>query len=158
MLTPRFRHYWLLLHHNPPRNIMSYLFSLIVALFKGWLGFKQDSATAQGKAEQAATDLQASLDTANAEAKAAADAPTDKASLISALKDHSVAILFLISLTSCASGVSNTCPQIRNWTPQQEDEIAANLSTLPPDSPLIAPLIEWERLRSIAKACQNEGG
>lgn len=69
---------------------MSKLFSLIVALFKGWLGFKQDSAIAQGKAEQKVTDLENNVVSLNAEAKAAADSPTSMEQLIKEQQDGTV--------------------------------------------------------------------
>ena len=134
---------------------MSYLLSLIVALFKGWLGFKQDSATAQGKAEQAATDMQAALNVSQAEAQAAANAPTDKVSLIDALKTGKIAILFCLLFTSCAPNVSSSCPTMRQFTPAQEDSIAASFATLPSDSPLIAAGIDWVSIRQQVKACQQ---
>lgn len=110
---------------------------------------------------QRADDLGQSLRVAGAEAQAAAGAPTDKASLIDTLKRHQICLVagFCLSLVSCAQNVGSSCPVPRQWTDRQQDEIAANLSTLPPDSPIIAVGVEWERLRQESKAClKNEVG
>ena len=108
-------------------------------------------------AAQKATALSASLTIANAELKAATDAPTDKQSLINTLKSGKICVLgaLFLSLTSCASPVALACPQPRQWSPAQQDEIAANLAVLPPDSPLIAMGIEWATLRAKSKACNG---
>ena len=134
---------------------MTLLFGLIVDLFKGWLGFKQDSAISEGKSEQRSVDLQASLDTAKVEAQAAVNAPMTKDALIQALKDHSASIILLLFLTSCVSSVSNSCPSLRPWTNAQEDTLAANLATLPPNSPLIAMGTDWALMRAQIKACNG---
>lgn len=134
---------------------MRYLLSLIVALFKGWLGFKQDSATAQGRAEQKATDLQASLNTANAEAQAAVNAPKGDA-LIEALKDGKVSILFIcLFLASCATSPSNICPTKTPFTQNQEAEMGANLSVLPLGSPLRLMADDWSSLRLQSDCCRH---
>lgn len=40
---------------------MSFLLGLITSLFKGWLGFKQNSAISQGEAEQKLDDANATI-------------------------------------------------------------------------------------------------
>ena len=106
-----------------------------------------------GQAEQKVNDLNDTVTALNAEAKAAAEAPTDKQSLIDTLKAGKICVLgaLFLSLASCASPVAGACPQPRQWSPSQQDEIAANLATLPQDSPLIGALVEWERLDSNQK-------
>lgn len=136
---------------------MSFLLSLITGLFKGWLGIKAQTAENLGKAEQEATDLQASLDTANAEAKAAANAPKGDA-LIEALKDGKVSIILLalLILSSCAIPVSsNVCPTKTPFTAAEEDEMAANLSVLPLGSPLRLMSDDWSSLRFQADCCRH---
>lgn len=111
---------------------------------------------AKTAADQRADDLQAAVDELKAEDKALSDAPKDKQSLIDALKDHNIAILLaFISLTSCTNNISNSCPSFRPWTNAQEDTLAANLATLPPDSPLIAMGLDWSSMRQQIKACNG---
>jgi len=109
-------------------------------------------------AEQKVNDLNDTVTALVAEAKAAAEAPADKQSLIDTLKAGKIAVLvgLALSLASCTSPVAVACPQPRQWSPSQQDEIAANLATLPQDSPLIGALVEGERLRLESKACLEE--
>lgn len=138
---------------------MQFLLSLLPDFLKVYLGFKANEAESLGKAEEKSADLQQDLDASKAEAQAAANAPVDRDSLITDLRDGKVTILLVVAglLTSCAQNVSYSCPALRQWTLAQEDEIAANLSTLPSNSPLIEVGVEWARLRAESKACQNGG-
>lgn len=136
--------------------VLSALKAVLQAVFGSLLNRFFPPKTA---ADQKANDLQADVTELKAEAQAAAEAPTDKDALISALKDGKVALFLFaaLSLSSCESNIANGCPSLRQWTPAQEDEIAANLSTLPPNSSLIAMGIEWANLRAQIKACNNGG-
>lgn len=105
--------------------------------------------------DQKAEDLAGAVRVQEAEAQAAASAPTDRDSLLNALRNHDVAIVaaLCLSLASCSQTIAVGCPVPRVWTPVQEDDLEANLATLPPESPLIALGVEWARLRAESKAC-----
>ena len=62
--------------------------------------------------------------------------------------------VLLLLLSGCATS-SGVCPQIRTYTCQEELNQAATESTLPPDSPLVQPLLEWSDLRGQLKACNH---
>lgn len=141
--------------------MLDFLLGLLPDFLKVYLGVKANEAESLGKAEQKVITLTEDVITLKAEAQADADAPTDKNSLIEALKNGKLALLLYMSVTllcSCADNIVTVCPVTRQWTQKQQDEMAATLSTLPPDSPLIAMGIEWSRLRAEAKACSNTGG
>lgn len=139
---------------------MNWIYVGIKAAFAGLFGSLWSRLfPVRTAADQRAVDLDKSLTIADAEAGAAAQAPTDKNSLIESLKDGRIALLLYMSLvlSSCAQTVATACPVPRQWTDKQQDEIAANLSTMPPDSPLIAVGIEWARLRAESNACLKNG-
>lgn len=108
-----------------------------------------------GEAIQRARDSEESLKAQRDIDVAGNDAPKDKKELIERLKSGSIAVLFCLILaqTSCAQNSALACPIPSNWTLAQQDEIAANFSSLPENSPLILVGLEWSRLRAESKAC-----
>ena len=141
--------------------MFKFLLSLLPDFVKVYFGIKVDTAERLGKAEQESTDLQQDLKVSQAEAKASADSPKDKAGLIQALKDHDFSILILASLllTSCGDKpVTSICPRIAYWPPGQQDELEATMATLPPDALLVRVGVELKNLRDQSRACQKAGG
>ena len=63
-------------------------------------------------------------------------------------------LFFCLLLVGCASQTS-VCPAIRNYSRTEQLNQAATEATLPPDSPLIQPLLEWAKLRAQLKACNE---
>lgn len=64
------------------------------------------------------------------------------------------AIFALLLLTGCASNAC-VCPTIRDYSRIEQLNQAATEATLPPDSPLIQPLLEWASLRAQLKVCNQ---
>ena len=69
---------------------MAWLSSLLSSLFKGWLAFRASRDEALGKAESEKTQKDADISTLQAEAKAAANAPTSMERLIEEQKKGDV--------------------------------------------------------------------
>lgn len=64
------------------------------------------------------------------------------------------AALALLLLTGCASSGNCGCPQLRDYSRIEQLNQADTEAALPPDSPLVQPLLEWAKLRSELKGCQ----
>lgn len=64
------------------------------------------------------------------------------------------ALVVLLLLTGCASN-SGVCPQIRTYSQTEQLNQAATEATLPADSPLVQPLLEWAKLRQELRACNT---
>lgn len=67
------------------------------------------------------------------------------------------ALFFVLVFAGCATNTS-ICPKIRNYTQQEQLNQAAAEDFLPPNSPLVQPLLEWASLRAQLKACNSKSG
>ena len=65
------------------------------------------------------------------------------------------AVFALLFLTGCASSGACVCPQIQQYSRVEQLNQAATEATLPSDSPLVQPLLEWAKLRQELKACNG---
>ncbi len=67
-----------------------------------------------------------------------------------------VSLFLCFILAACASDpqVIYVCPKLKTYTPQEQLNQAAAEDFLPPNSPLVDPLLEWASLRNQLKVCQ----
>jgi hypothetical protein len=65
-----------------------------------------------------------------------------------------VPLFFCLVLANCATN-TNVCPQIRNYSLIEQQKQADAEMLLSRDSPLIDPLLEWEKLRAQLKICNG---
>ena len=161
-------------------DILAALGTFFGNLFKSF--FCKSDQERLGAAEEQATVARATVQSLEAQAQAAANAPKDKESLIRLLLKGKAALFYLslAFLPSCAENAPRPCLALRDWTPeeqrQQADEIAAkhlecvkindpdvySCPTVAPnidkDGPLMGALLEWAEMRLESKACQQTGG
>ena len=55
-------------------------------------------------------------------------------------------------LSGCAS-VGQNCQPVKAWTDSEEAQMSHDVAMLPANSPLIAAMIDYARMRASAKAC-----
>ena len=110
-------------------DILAALGTFFGNLFKSF--FCKSDQERLGAAEEQATVARATVQSLEAQAQAAANAPKDKESLIRLLLKGKAALFYLslAFLPSCAENAPRPCLALRDWTPeeqrQQADEIAA---------------------------------
>ena len=61
--------------------------------------------------------------------------------------------LLLIGCATPAAAPTSVCPPVKVYSRSQQDALAAAVASLPPDSPLIAAMLDYGRLRAAARAC-----
>jgi hypothetical protein len=112
-----------------------------------------------GAAEEKATQAQDDVKVLEAQAHAAADAPKDKKSLLRLLRGGMAALFYisLVFLASCATNAPTALPVPWPRSPVWQDELAANLSVIQENSPIISMGLEWESLRSQLLALKTGG-
>jgi len=62
----------------------------------------------------------------------------------------------LMLLCGCQTEpVINNCLSLKDWTNEQQDQIYIAVQNLPENSPLIAVLADYAKIRAQIKACSN---
>lgn len=65
------------------------------------------------------------------------------------------ALALILGLLGCSDApkVVWACPEVQTFTAAQQKAMATALKQLPPGSPLEPLAVDWERMRTEAKAC-----
>ena len=58
-------------------------------------------------------------------------------------------------LTGCAAPAVVNCPPVKEWTPQEEENMALVVNRLPIDSPVVGVFEDYARMRAEARACAS---
>jgi hypothetical protein len=134
--------------------ISSVIQTVVTAFFSGFWKRLFPAKTADG---QRADDLAAENKSLVAEAKAGAEAPTDKTAMERLLQEGKfIFALFLLGLSSCtSSGVAYPCLYVKDWSDVQQMNMKADIQALPNDSTLIPAMLDYERMRAQARACSG---
>lgn len=59
----------------------------------------------------------------------------------------------LLSLQACATAVSSACPAVKTYSPEIEDQAAAEMEQLGPASVIVGMIADYKGLREQARAC-----
>jgi hypothetical protein len=113
----------------------------------------------EGKKEQQLSDVKEQKEVEKSMNQASANSPKTNDELIEVLEKGklSVATLILLGLASCSS-YSNTvaCPQLKEWTPEQQMEMKTEMQSLSSDSILWPMFKDYSQLRNQVRACNKE--
>ena len=133
---------------------MSFLTSLLSFFGKLLDLFLQRYWYKLGAAETKKLFIESAVKVLKAQAKASVEAPKKKEKLLDLLRSGKASLLFaLLLLNACASEPAITCLTLQPWTEKEQDELAANLSTIPENSPIMSMALDWSRMRAETKAC-----
>jgi hypothetical protein len=133
---------------------MTWLLSLLADMFGVFLKSRESTEEKLGAAEVKGDDALATAEALQREAVAATDAPTSKTAMERLLQDGKLSIAFLcLFLASCADhGVAYPCISVKAWSVVEQQNMKADLETLPSDSPLVGAMIDYARMRAQARA------
>ena len=106
-----------------------------------------------GASETKKLFVESALKVIKAQNKASTEAPKKKSKLLDLLRSGKASLVFVLLLAACCNSPAVTCLTLQPWTEKDQDELAANLSTIPEDSPIIAMALDWSRMRAETKAC-----
>ena len=129
-------------------------FSNLLNFLTGILGFfarGRDCKAGENKAQKEIAEV--SVGIIKAQAAASVAAPKKKKQLLDLLRSGKASLLLVFLVSACNGAVVSTCLTLQDWPPKAQDELAANLSTLPEDSPIMDMALDWARMRAESKAC-----
>ncbi len=66
-------------------------------------------------------------------------------------------LAFICVLSACSTPTCEpVCMPIKQWSDVEQNNLLADFRQLPPDSELIPVVIDYERMRMMARACKGE--
>ena len=130
--------------------------TLGLGAFKLWLASRKSTAEQLGQAETNADIAKRAANTLFREQQAAEQAPVSNEAMSALLKAGKLAVALLL-LSSCASahGTAYGCLPVREWSVVDQQNAAADLETLPPNSTVLDMMRDYARMRDMARACSE---
>ena len=129
-------------------------FSNLLLFLGGLLSlFFRNKDIKAGKTEAQKEVSEASVKILKAQNEAIANSPKKKNKLLDLLRSGKASVLLLFVFSACNGATIATCITLQEWPMVEQDELAANLSTIPENSPIISMALDWARMRAEAKAC-----
>jgi hypothetical protein len=156
LLKPKSLYLKLTLQHRRS-NKLSFLISLVEGILSVISWRKKETAEQLGEAETTSKIEYQEIDTLVKEQQAAADAPSTKTAM-EQLLDAGKLSLALFILTGCATEhvVAYPCPPIRQWSVVEQQNAKDDLQSLPDNSPLVLMMLDYAKLRAMARSCAGE--
>ena len=129
-------------------------FSNLLLFLGGLLSlFSKNKDHKAGKTEAQKEAAEATVTVLKAQAEACTNAPKKKKQLLDLLRSGKASLLLMFIISACNGAAVSTCLTLQEWSLREQDELAANLSTIPENSPIISMATDWARMRAETKAC-----
>lgn len=64
-------------------------------------------------------------------------------------------LLLILFLTACETTTFSACPEVRVYSPEEQDKAYVELSQMPSDSTLKAWIVDYKQLRQESKDCKG---
>lgn len=138
-------------------SILSFLGSILGAFFSSLFG-KSDQERL-GESEERIEQYKARDQMIESMQKIEKD--KTKSDVINSLRKGSFIVAFFFLLTSCASDskpIIPACLDLKEWSQQEQEQLANELEKLPRNSMIVAAMVDYSNMRKAVRVCRDGWG